>query len=236
MDPGSGNSNHESTEVPIDINQKQQNLERCEQNIQWLPSLYLLTDRNPRKEELRLDLLNAATEGNIDAVKSLSNNPLFSDSSISSSSASSSSSPLNAASSPSPFNVAITEKHETILHVAAGANQTDFVENMIDQIAPDDLKLQNEKGNTAFCVAVMAGNKSIAEKMLKKNRQLLTIRGGGNLTSINLAAMFGAREPALYLYRQYYRGTLTLDDKKQLLFDSIDTILYGKCSRISFLA
>ncbi|KAJ0080476.1 hypothetical protein Patl1_24142 [Pistacia atlantica] len=229
MDPGSGNSNHESTEVPIDISQQQQNLERCEQNIQWLPSLHLLTDRNPRKEELRLDLLNAAIEGNIDAVKSLLNNPLFSDSSISSSSASSSSSPLNAASSPSPFNVAITEKHETILHVAAGANQTDFVEKMIDQIAPDDLKLQNEKGNTAFCVAVM-------EKMLKKNRELLTIRGGGNLTSLNLAAMFGARETALYLYRRYYRGTLTSDDKKQLLFDSIDTVLYGKWSRISFLA
>ncbi|KAJ0015175.1 hypothetical protein Pint_21558 [Pistacia integerrima] len=175
MDPGSGNSNHESTEVPIDISQQQQNLERCEQNIQWLPSLHLLTDRNPRKEELRLDLLNAALEGNIDAVKSLFNNPLLRDSSSSSLSASSSPS---SASTPSPFNVAITEKHETIFHVAAGANQTDFVEKMIGEIAPDDLKLQNVKGNTAFCLAVMAGNKSIAKKMLNKDPDLLAIRGG----------------------------------------------------------
>ncbi|KAJ0015174.1 hypothetical protein Pint_21559 [Pistacia integerrima] len=226
MDPSNGNLNHESTEVPIDMNQQQQNLERSEQTIQWLPSLHLLTDRNPRKEELRLHLLKAAIEGNIDAVKSQFNNPLFSNSSSSSSSASSSSSPLNAASPPSPFNVAITEKHETIFHVAAGANQTDFLEKMIDEIAADDLKLQNVKGNTAFCFAVMAGNISIAEKMLKKKRDLLTIRGGGNLTPLNLAAMFGEREMAIYLYRQYYRGTLTLADKKQLLFDSIDTTLY----------
>ncbi|KAJ0079985.1 hypothetical protein Patl1_24156 [Pistacia atlantica] len=211
MDPSNGNLNHEST---------------SEQTIQWLPSLHLLTDRNPRKEELRLHLLKAAIEGNIDAVKSQFNNPLFSNSSSSSSSASSSSSPLNAASPPSPFNVAITEKHETIFHVAAGANQTDFLEKMIDEIAADDLKLQNVKGNTAFCFAVMAGNISIAEKMLKKKRDLLTIRGGGNLTPLNLAAMFGEREMAIYLYRQYYRGTLTLADKKQLLFDSIDTTLY----------
>ncbi|KAJ0079983.1 hypothetical protein Patl1_24154 [Pistacia atlantica] len=233
MDPGSGNSNHESTEVPIDISQQQQNLERCEQNIQWLPSLHLLTDRNPRKEELRLDLLNAALEGNIDAVKSLFNNPLLRDSSSSSLSASSSPS---SASTPSPFNVAITEKHETIFHVAAGADQTDFVEKMIGEIAPDDLKLQNVKGNTAFCLAVMAGNKSIAKKMLNKDPDLLAIRGGGNLTPLNLAAMFGEREMASYLYWEYYRGTLTLADKKQLFFDSIDTSLYGEYSRISFLA
>ncbi|XP_031280475.1 uncharacterized protein LOC116138930 [Pistacia vera] len=217
MDPGSGNSNHESTEVPININQQQQNLERCEQNIQWLPSLHLLTDRNREKEKLRLDLLNAALEGNIDAVNGQLFNPLLSDSSSSSLSASCSSS---SASTPSPFNVAITEKHETIFHVAAGANQTDFVEKMIDKIAPDDLKLQNVKGNTAFCLAAMA------EKMLNKDPDLLTIRGGGNLTPLNLAAMFGERQMALYLYRQYDRGTLTLADKKQLFFDSIDTSLY----------
>ncbi|XP_031265682.1 ankyrin repeat-containing protein At5g02620-like [Pistacia vera] len=214
MDPGSGNSNYESTEVPI---------------IQWLPSLHLLTDRNLEKEKLRLDLLNAALEGNIDAVNSQLFNPLLSDSSSSSLSASSSSS---SASTPSPFNVAITEKHETIFHVAAGANQTDFIEKMIDKIAPDDLKLQNVKGNTAFCLAVMAGNKSIAEKMLNNDPDLLTIRGGGNLTPLNLAAMFGERQMALYLYRQYDRGTLTLADKKQLFFDSIDTSLYDLARKL----
>ncbi|KAJ0014018.1 hypothetical protein Pint_21596 [Pistacia integerrima] len=208
MDTGSGNSNYESTEVPI---------------IQWFPSLHLLTDRNPEKEKLRLDLLNAALEGNIDAVNSQLNNPLLSDSSSSSLSASSSSS---SASTPSPFNVAITEKRETIFHVAAGANQTDFVEKMIGKIAPADLKLRNVKGNTAFCLAVMAGNKSIAEQMLNKNPELLTFRGGGNLTPLSLAAMFGEREMALYLNRRYPRGTLELADKKQLFFDSIDTSLY----------
>ncbi|KAJ0079500.1 hypothetical protein Patl1_24148 [Pistacia atlantica] len=218
MDPGSGNSNHESTEVPIAM---------------FIQIIFQFEDRNPRKEELRLDLLNAALEGNIDAVKSLFNNPLLRDSSSSSLSASSSPS---SASTPSPFNVAITEKHETIFHVAAGANQTDFVEKMIGEIAPDDLKLQNVKGNTAFCLAVMAGNKSITKKMLDIDGDLLTIRGGGNLTPLNLAAMFGERQMALYLYRQYYRGTLTLADKKQLFFDSIDTYLYGEYSRISFLA
>ncbi|KAJ0013783.1 hypothetical protein Pint_21562 [Pistacia integerrima] len=86
-----------SLHLLTDINRQQQNLE---QNIEWLPSRHLLTDRSRDKDKLRLDLLNAALEGNIDAVKSQLNNPLFSDSS---------SSPLSAASSPSPFNVALTE-------------------------------------------------------------------------------------------------------------------------------
>ncbi|KAJ0013744.1 hypothetical protein Pint_21602 [Pistacia integerrima] len=155
------NTNHIA---PTDINRQQQNLER---SIEWLPSLHLLTDRSRDKDKLRLDLLNAALGGTTDAVKNQLHNPLFSDSSSSS---------LRGSSSPSPFNVAITEKHETIFHVAAGANQTEFVEKMIDEISSDDLKLQNVKGNTAFCFAVMAGNKSIAKKMLEKNRDLLTIR------------------------------------------------------------
>ncbi|KAJ0013255.1 hypothetical protein Pint_21568 [Pistacia integerrima] len=200
----------------MDINGQQQNLEgsearsSSEENIQWLPSLHLLTD----KDKLRLDLLKAAQTGNIDAVQSQFDNPLFSNSSS------------------RPFNIAITEKHETIFHVASGANQTDFVEKMIDKKVEDALKLQNIKGNTAFCFAVMAGNKSIAEKMLRRNQVLLTIRGGGNLTPLNLAAMFGEREMALYLYRQYDGGTLTLADKKQLFFDSIDTTLYDLAKKL----
>ncbi|KAJ0079009.1 hypothetical protein Patl1_24121 [Pistacia atlantica] len=46
--------------------------------IEWLPSLVLLIDRNRDKDKLRLDLFNAALDGNIDVVSSQFNNPLFS--------------------------------------------------------------------------------------------------------------------------------------------------------------
>ncbi|KAJ0015297.1 hypothetical protein Pint_21651 [Pistacia integerrima] len=126
---------------------------------------------------------------------------------------------------------AIIEGQETIFHVAAGTKRTDFVEKMIKLMAENGLKLQNEKGNTAFCFAVMARNKSIAEKMLETDRKLSEICGREQLSPLNLAALFGQREMALFLYRQHYKGKLTGDDKKRVFFASIDT-MYGKYSRI----
>ncbi|KAJ0014812.1 hypothetical protein Pint_20938 [Pistacia integerrima] len=98
---------------------------------------------------------------------------------------------------------AITEEHETVFHIAAGAKQTLFVEQMIELIGKeqkDYLKFQNKQCNTAFCFAAMAGSKEIAQAMLNKDESLLTIRGGQGMTPLYLVALFGQRETALFLY------------------------------------
>ncbi|XP_044469958.1 ankyrin repeat-containing protein ITN1-like [Mangifera indica] len=173
---------------------------------EWSPSLNLLEERNEGNHQLRLGLLKAALAGNIEEAKRL----------------------INDNSSMRLTSAAITEGQETIFHVAAGAKQTDFVEKMIDLMTDNDLRLQNEKGNTAFCFAVMAGSESVAGKMLEKDPTLLGIRGGKQMTPLYLAALFGEREMALSLYRRHYKnnGILTGLDKKQIFFVSIDTTLY----------
>ncbi|XP_044469967.1 uncharacterized protein LOC123199153 [Mangifera indica] len=219
MEPRRGNSSPLSAELEIVVHWTKQDMAESsesgssscsEQNRnqnKWQPSLILLDEPNKVKHQLRLDLLKAALEGDTEEAERL----------------------INDNSSMSLSSAAITEGQETIFHVAAGAKQTDFVEKMIKLMANyNDLKLQNEKGNTAFCFAVMAGSISVAEKMLEKDYSLLEIRGGEQLTPLYLAALFGQRDMALFLYRQHYKnkGILTGEDKKQIFFASIDTTLY----------
>ncbi|TXG71910.1 hypothetical protein EZV62_000489 [Acer yangbiense] len=91
----------------------------------------------------------------------------------------------------SMLRIAITEMDETILHISNGARQVGFVEKIIKLMEPDDLKLQDRNGNTAFCFAAAAGSIEIVKLMLDKNLDLLTLRGVDNKVSLYMAALFG---------------------------------------------
>ncbi|TXG65934.1 hypothetical protein EZV62_007209 [Acer yangbiense] len=130
--------------------------------------------------------------------------------------------------------MAITERNATILHVAAGARQTTFVEEIINSIQPGDeskLLLQDINGNTSFCLAAAAGNVEIAKIMLKKNRNLnRALLLGNNLmkTPLYKAVMFGRKDMASFLFDQTAKF---LEENelifKGLFFKSISTGLYG---------
>ncbi|KAK4254674.1 hypothetical protein QN277_010022 [Acacia crassicarpa] len=100
--------------------------------------------------------------------------------------------------------VAITKGWLTVLHVAAGANHVHLVEELVKKMEGNDLELQDNKGNTAFCFAAASGNTKIAEIMLQKNELLPTIRGGQGVTPVVMAVLQGKREMALYLYPKTY--------------------------------
>ncbi|XP_076919046.1 uncharacterized protein LOC143579698 [Bidens hawaiensis] len=98
---------------------------------------------------------------------------------------------------------AITENHETVLHIAASAKSAkavEFVKNLVDFMGKDDLELQNKSGDTALNSAAQAGNLEIAMAMVEKNPGLLEIPNNRGLMPLYLAALFAKPEMVRYLY------------------------------------
>ncbi|XP_062113709.1 uncharacterized protein LOC133824750 [Humulus lupulus] len=105
------------------------------------------------------------------------------------------------------INSAITSSMETALHVAAGANQAEFVEMLINDKDNIDLTFQDVHGNTAFCSAVAAGSKRIVQKFLTLTHLLPTdycfikTRGGQNMSPLYIASWFGQPQIVSLLYQ-----------------------------------
>lgn len=128
---------------------------------------------------------------------------------------------------------AISQGWATLLHIAAEANHLHFVEELVKQLHPDDLELQDFKGNTAFCFAAAIGNVKIAEAMARRNSSLPTIRGGEGLTPLHMAALQGKCEMAWYLYPYTVRN-FHAQDWDLLFFLCINTSIYGTPVHIYF--
>lgn len=126
---------------------------------------------------------------------------------------------------------AISQGWATLLHVAAEANQLYFVEELVNQLNPNDLEIQDFKGNTAFCFAAAVGNVEIAEAMARRNISLPTIRGGEGLTPLHLAALQGKTEMAWYLYPRTFH-IFDGEDWDLLFFLCINTAIYGMYTHI----
>ncbi|KAK0607867.1 hypothetical protein LWI29_021739 [Acer saccharum] len=122
---------------------------------------------------------------------------------------------------------AITERDQTVLHLATGAKKVGFVKEIVKLMEPDDLKLQDRNGNTAFCIAAAVGSLEIAKLMLDKTPNLLTLRGAANVLPLFMAALFGKTEMTKFLYDET-KFHLTDQDLADLFFKSITTDLYGK--------
>ncbi|KAK8466040.1 hypothetical protein PHAVU_009G240633 [Phaseolus vulgaris] len=120
---------------------------------------------------------------------------------------------------------AISQGWATLLHVAAEANQLYFVEELVNQLNPNDLEIQDFKGNTAFCFVAAVGNVEIAEAMARRNTSLPTIRGGEGLTPLHFAALQGKTEMAWYLYPRTFH-IFNGEDWDLLFFLCINTAIY----------
>ncbi|KAK3190066.1 hypothetical protein Dsin_029627 [Dipteronia sinensis] len=128
---------------------------------------------------------------------------------------------------------AITERDETVLHIAAGARQTAFVEEILKLMEPDDMKLQDRNGNSAFCFAAAARSMGIAKLMLDKNPDLITLRGAENMVPLYIAALYGRAQMAEFLY-DGTESHLTEYDQAHLFFKCIRTDLYDELFRNCF--
>ncbi|XP_028807329.1 uncharacterized protein LOC114762045 [Neltuma alba] len=100
------------------------------------------------------------------------------------------------------LSAAIAEAWLTMLHVAAGAGHFPFVEELVNMVEENqiDLDLQDSMGNTAFSLAIVAGNLEIVQLMLGKNCFLPKIRSRTGFTPILFAALQGRADLTKYLY------------------------------------
>ncbi|CAH1429698.1 unnamed protein product [Lactuca virosa] len=105
---------------------------------------------------------------------------------------------------PEMVRFAITKNFDTPLHIAASAQSTmaveAFVENLLDMMERKDIELQNKSYNTAFILAVTAGNVRTAKMMLHKNKAVLEIPGSDGMMPLYVAALFARDEMVRYLH------------------------------------
>ncbi|XP_058727885.1 uncharacterized protein LOC131599609 [Vicia villosa] len=125
------------------------------------------------------------------------------------------------------INAPITTGEFRLLHIAAAANQIEFVKQLLKMLNNSDLELTDINGHTAFCFAAAAGNIKIVDLMLERNDKLLTIRDHKNYTPIQNAALLGRCKMTWHLYDQ---SVHCFDEKdwKLLFFTCIDAGIYGK--------
>lgn len=93
-----------------------------------------------------------------------------------------------------------------------------------------DLTLQNEEGNTAFCLSAMAGNTKMAEYMVAMNQELLTIHGCGNMMPLYLAVVDGKHDMVNYLYdksKQTPNDCWMDDDLNNIILQCIEADLFS---------
>lgn len=129
---------------------------------------------------------------------------------------------------PGATSARITKGWETALHIAAGANKVQFVEELVKLMSPLELALQNKYDNTALCFAAASGLTRIAKVMVMKNQFLPIVRGSKGVTPLHMAALLGHREMVWYLYSVTDHQYLCKDDYISLLIATINSNLFGK--------
>ncbi|KAF5944639.1 hypothetical protein HYC85_018716 [Camellia sinensis] len=132
----------------------------------------------------------------------------------------------------SALSARITKGQETVLHIAAGARQTKFVEELVKLMDMRDLELQNKHDSIAPCFAAASGNTRIAEVMVKKNINLPAVRGSKGLTTVHMAALLGHRDMVLFLCSVTRVEDLTKQDFIGLLVAAISSDLYDVAHHI----
>ncbi|KAF9679739.1 hypothetical protein SADUNF_Sadunf06G0045700 [Salix dunnii] len=122
-------------------------------------------------------------------------------------------------------NATITKRGETALHIAAAAEHTHFVKQLVGKMRTEALYFRNNAGNTAFCFAAISGVEALAKVMMDIKRDLAMTRGRGNLLPIYMATLMGHRGMVSYLYDETNQR-LTDGDRIALLVALINSDIY----------
>lgn len=120
----------------------------------------------------------------------------------------------------------ITTRGENVLHLVAGTKNVDFVDKLVRMLSTEELELRDDNGNTALCYAAATAPIEIADIMIKKNKSLVSIRGGGEVTPLYVAALFAKPDMAHYLYDKT-KESLDDRDRSGIFFSCIDNGIYG---------
>ncbi|XP_062161761.1 uncharacterized protein LOC133868774 isoform X2 [Alnus glutinosa] len=113
----------------------------------------------------------------------------------------------------------ITKEKATTLHIAAAAQHTTFITEMLKLIVstPKDLELKTTYGFTALHSAAQSGNVRIAEQLVKMNNKLLSIQDVNEDTPLIVAAYLGHTNMVSYLFALTGLEHLTDGKRTELL-------------------
>ena len=101
---------------------------------------------------------------------------------------------------PHAISAKITVTEKTALHVAAEAGHVHIVEELVKQMSEENLEIKDIYGLTALAQATYFGNYRIAECMLGKNENLISIGDDDGNIPVVLAFNNGHLKLARYLY------------------------------------
>ena len=101
---------------------------------------------------------------------------------------------------PLAISAKITVKGGTALHVAAEAGHVHIVEELVKQMSKENLAIKDFSGFTALVRACLIGNCRMAECMLGKNENLISIGNDYETIPLALALIGGHVRLARYLY------------------------------------
>ncbi|KAF5442133.1 hypothetical protein F2P56_037180 [Juglans regia] len=103
-----------------------------------------------------------------------------------------------------------THYGKTVLHVAVAAQQEHIVQELVNMMSEHDLAIPDDNGITALTETIFRGNYQIAECLIRKNRNLVTIRSSTLKYDLPvvMAMYYGHKELARYLYHQTPLGYL----------------------------
>ena len=101
---------------------------------------------------------------------------------------------------PPAISAKITVRGETALHVAAEAGHVHIVEELVKQMSKENLEIKDSDGFTALARAAYNGNHRMAECMLGKNENLISITSKKERTPLYAALTNGHLRLARYLY------------------------------------
>ncbi|KAJ4702504.1 Ankyrin repeat family protein [Melia azedarach] len=125
----------------------------------------------------------------------------------------------------------ISDIGETALHIAAEAKQIGFVKELVNPMDEDDLKKQNDHGQTALFYAAMYGKVELAQEVMKNKNNIAMIPDNDGTLPIHVAAWIGHKEMVDFLY-QKTRHLLEEDSKAELFVSCIESGLYDIASQM----
>ena len=130
----------------------------------------------------------------------------------------------------------ITYMGKTLLHMAVFLGHGHIVKELVDQMSVEHLKITDRLGYTALAETTLIGNKQMAECMLGKHMNLISITTKWGLLPVVLAVFHGKIEFARYLYQHTPLPSLQEKDGYNggiLTIQAIYTRQFGKTFVIS---
>ncbi|KAK6943527.1 Ankyrin repeat [Dillenia turbinata] len=94
----------------------------------------------------------------------------------------------------------ITPYRHTILHIATIQQKENVVKDLVKKLTSEDLKQEEDTGNTALLLAACVGNEKIARYIAESCPELLTIGNKDGDITLIVASHFGHKSTVRYLY------------------------------------